>query len=57
MRFKPLPIVIPEYDQIAGYNFLSELPLTPIGKIDFKKLESYGILNNEKRLQKKYRIM
>lgn len=48
---------LPEYDQIAGYNFLSELPLTPIGKIDFKKLESYGILNNEKRLQKKYRIM
>ncbi len=35
---------LPEYSQMAGYNFLQELPTTAIGKLDFKKLEQLGIL-------------
>ena len=30
---------LPEYVQPVGYKFLSELPLTPIGKVDYRKLE------------------
>ena len=45
----------PEYTVMAGYNFIDEMPLTPIGKIDYKTLESYGIIDLDKkgkRLQK-----
>lgn len=35
---------LPEYSQMAGYNFLQALPTTAIGKLDFKKLEQLGIL-------------
>ncbi len=45
---------LPEYSTMAGYNFLKELPKTPIGKLDFKKLEKMGILENRKQLQKKF---
>ena len=34
---------------MAGYNFLEKLPLTPIGKVDFKSLEKIGIINGKKR--------
>ena len=30
---------LPEYVQPVGYKFLSELPMTPIGKVDYRKLE------------------
>ena len=30
---------LPEYVQPVGYKFLDELPLTPIGKVDYRKLE------------------
>mgnify|MGYP004522105269 FL=1 len=30
---------LPEYVQPVGYKFVSELPLTPIGKVDYRKLE------------------
>lgn len=30
---------LPEYVQPIGYKFVSELPLTPIGKVDYRKLE------------------
>lgn len=48
---------LPEYSVMAGYNFLDELPATPIGKLDFKKLETMGILGDtEKRMQEKFRF-
>ena len=40
---------LPEYCSMAGYNFLEKLPLTPIGKVDFKSLEKIGIINGKKR--------
>ena len=46
---------LPEYTVLAGYNFLSELPKTPIGKLDFIKLQQMGIIGNkQKTLQKKF---
>lgn len=36
---------LPEYSQMAGYNFLDELPITAIGKLDFKKLEEIGVIS------------
>ena len=30
---------IPEYSQPVGYKFVSQLPLTPIGKVDYRALE------------------
>ena len=30
---------LPEYVQPVGYKFLPELPLTPVGKVDYRKLE------------------
>lgn len=48
---------LPEYAIMAGYNFLDDLPKTPIGKLDFKALEKMGILNNShKKLQRKFDI-
>ena len=31
--------VLPEYAQPVEINFIKEMPLTPIGKVDYKKLE------------------
>ena len=48
---------LPEYTVMAGYNFLEELPKTPIGKLDFIKLEEMGIIGNKsKKLQKKFEM-
>ncbi len=47
---------LPEYSIMAGYNFLDSLPKTPIGKLDFKALEKMGILQQEKKLQKKFSL-
>lgn len=48
---------LPEYSVMAGYNFLTELPTTPIGKLDFKKLEQMGILGDfEKVMQVKFSV-
>ena len=30
---------LPEYVQPVGYKFISEIPFTPIGKVDYRKLE------------------
>ena len=30
---------LPEYVQPVAYKFISEMPLTPVGKIDYRKLE------------------
>jgi len=30
---------LPEYVQPVGYKFIAEMPLTPIGKVDYRKLE------------------
>ena len=30
---------LPEYVQPVGYRFLSALPMTPVGKVDYRKLE------------------
>ena len=30
---------LPEYVQPIGYKFISEMPLTPVGKVDYRKLE------------------
>ena len=30
---------LPEYVQPVGYKFISEMPMTPIGKVDYRKLE------------------
>ena len=30
---------LPEYVQPVGYKFLPELPLTPVGKVDYRTLE------------------
>ena len=30
---------LPEYVQPVGYKFISEMPLTPIGKVDYRQLE------------------
>ena len=30
---------LPEYVQPAGYKFISTMPLTPVGKVDYRKLE------------------
>lgn len=48
---------LPEYALMAGYNFLKELPLTPIGKLDFRALEKIGIINQEeKRMQSRFAL-
>lgn len=48
---------LPEYALMAGYNFLEELPLTPIGKLDFRALEKLGIINAEnKRMQDRFAL-
>lgn len=36
--------LLPDYTKIAGYNFLDNMPLTPIGKLDFRALEKMGVL-------------
>lgn len=41
---------LPEYAQPVDYKFRDELPFTPIGKVDYRKLEEEDI--NEKRLKK-----
>lgn len=53
---KTIEETLPDYSVMAGYNFLSELPKTPIGKLDFKKLEEMGINDNQKTLQKKFSL-
>lgn len=30
---------LPEYVQPAGYKFIREMPLTPVGKVDYRRLE------------------
>jgi long-chain acyl-CoA synthetase len=30
---------LPEYVQPVAYKFISEMPLTPVGKVDYRKLE------------------
>ena len=30
---------LPEYVQPVGYKFISEMPMTPVGKVDYRKLE------------------
>ena len=30
---------LPEYVQPVAYKFVSELPMTPVGKVDYRKLE------------------
>ena len=30
---------LPEYVQPVGYKFISEMPFTPVGKVDYRKLE------------------
>ena len=47
---------LPDYSVMAGFNFLDEMQVTPIGKLDFKKLESLGIMSNEKINQKAFAI-
>lgn len=54
---KKIRETLPEYTVMAGYNFLEELPKTPIGKLDFIKLEKMGIIGNKsKKLQKKFEM-
>ena len=31
---------LPEYSQPIGFQFISELPVTPIGKVDYRALEA-----------------
>lgn len=31
---------LPEYVQPVAYKFVSELPMTPVGKVDYRKLEA-----------------
>lgn len=44
---------LPEYSTLAGYNFVSALPRTAIGKVDFKALEKKGIESGKKRVLKR----
>ena len=30
---------LPEYVQPVAYKFVPELPMTPVGKVDYRKLE------------------
>ena len=30
---------LPEYVQPVSYKFISEMPMTPVGKVDYRKLE------------------
>lgn len=48
---------VPEYSLMAGYNFLDELPLMPIGKLDFRALEKLGIMSDvDKRMQNRFTL-
>lgn len=54
---KMISDLLPEYSIMAAYNFLEELPLTPIGKLDFKALEKLGIRDNcDKRMQNVFKV-
>lgn len=54
---KMISDLLPEYSIMAAYNFLEELPLTPIGKLDFKALEKLGIRDNcNKRMQNVFKV-
>ena len=39
-----------DYTCLAGYNFISILPRTAIGKVNFKELEKLGIIKGKKRV-------
>ena len=48
---------LPAFAELAGYNFLPTLPVTKIGKLDFKALESMGIVEGKKRVLKNHKMM
>ena len=48
---------MPSYAFLAGYNFIDQMPLTGIGKLDFKKLEEMGILEGKKKILTKNKMM
>ena len=33
---------LPERDTVEAYQIIEELPLTPIGKVDYRALEKWG---------------
>lgn len=47
---------ISESALMAGYNFLDSLPMTKIGKLDFKALEKTGLVDGKRRGQNTYEI-
>lgn len=47
---------ISESALMAGYNFLDFLPMTKIGKLDFKALEKMGLVDGKRRGQNTYEI-
>ena len=40
MRWHDPKEELPEYVQPVAYKFVSELPMTPVGKVDYRKLEA-----------------